>query len=191
MLKKINILFTILLIALNAYGAVVISVYRKPKEIKYKYRMTERGKVLIVPRNILFQFNRGELDLKKYLKTVQYVGDVSTSTNIMNIIIEGHISNDEYKKINGGYGKKDILFLYNRKNIDDLSYKRAYNVSLAITNGIVNKLTNYGLQDLLNEYNKIEENRRVEFILIENTNDMNIYTNYINKLINSKQWYFL
>ena len=187
MLKKINILFTILLIALNAYGAVVISVYRKPKEIKYKYRMTERGKVLIVPRNILFQFNSGELDLKKYLKTVQYVGDVSTSTNIINIIIECHISSNEYKKINGGYGKKDILFLYNRKNIDDLSYKRAYNVSLAITNGIVNKLTNYGLQDLLNEYNKIEENRRVEFILIENTNDMNIYTNYINKLINSKQ----
>ncbi|HJH55643.1 MAG TPA: hypothetical protein K8V77_06135, partial [Brachyspira hyodysenteriae] len=76
--------------------------------------------------------------------------------------------------------------LYNRKDIDDLSYKRAYNVYVAITNGVVNKLTNYGLQDLLSEYKKIEENRRVEFILIENSNDMNVYTNYINNLIMSK-----
>ena len=186
MLKKINIIFVILLIALNAYGAIVISTYRKPKEIKYKYKMTERGKVLIVPKNILFQFNNGELDLNKYLKTVKYVGDVSTSTNIMMIIIEGHTSNDEYKKTTNGYDRKDILFLYNRKNIDELSYKRSYNVYLAITNGVVSKLTNYGLQDLLSEYKKIEENRRVEFILIENSNDMNIYTNYINNLIMSK-----
>ena len=186
MLKKLNILFVLLLIALNAYGAIVISTYKKPREIKYKYRMTERGKVLIVPRNILFQFNSGELDLKKYLNTIKYVGDVSKSTNIMMIIIEGHISTNEYKKRTNGYDRKDILFLYNRKNIDDLSYKRSYNVYLAITNGAVNKLTNYGLQDLLSEYKKIEENRRAEFILIENDNDMNVYTNYINNLIMSK-----
>ncbi|AEM21294.1 hypothetical protein Bint_0665 [Brachyspira intermedia PWS/A] len=186
MLKKINIFFILLLVALNAYGAIVISTYKKPREIKYKYKMTERGKVLIVPKNILFQFNSGELDLNKYLKTVKYVGDVSTSTNIMMIIIEGHISTNEYKKTTNGYDRKDILFLYNRKNIDELSYKRSYNVYLAVTNGIVSKLTNYGLQDLLSEYKKIEENRRVEFILIENTNDMNVYTNYINNLIMSK-----
>ncbi|ASJ22047.1 hypothetical protein [Brachyspira hampsonii] len=186
MLKKINILFAALLIAINAYGAIVISTYRKPREIKYKYKMTERGKVLIVPKNILFQFNSGELDLKKYLNTVKYVGDVSTSTNIMMIIVEGHTSTDEYKKITNGYDKTDILFLYNRKNIDDLSYNRSYNVYLAVTNGILNKFTNYGLQDLLSEYQKIEENRRVEFILIENSNDMNVYTNYINNLIMSK-----
>ena len=186
MLKKINILFVLLLLALNAYGAIVISTYRKPKEIKYKYKMTDRGKVLIVPKKILFQFNSGELDLNKYLKTVKYVGDVSTSTNIMMIIIEGHMSTNEYKKTTNGYDRKDILFLYNRKNIAEWSYKRSYNVYLAITNGVVSKLTNYGLQDLLSEYKKIEENRRVEFILIENTNDMNVYTNYINNLIMSK-----
>ncbi|MCZ9961158.1 hypothetical protein OFQ54_04900 [Brachyspira hyodysenteriae] len=188
MLKKINILFALLLIALNTYGAIVISTYKKPKEIKYKYKYktTERGKVLIVPKNILFDFNSSELDLNKYLKTVQYIGNLSKSTNIMMIIIEGHISSDEEKKITNGYDKKDILFLYNRKDIDDLSYKRAYNVYVAITNGVVNKLTNYGLQDLLSEYKKIEENRRVEFILIENSNDMNVYTNYINNLIMSK-----
>ncbi|MBW5389995.1 hypothetical protein [Brachyspira hampsonii] len=188
MLKKINILFAALLIAINAYGAIVISTYKKPKEIKYQYeyKMTERGKVLIVPENIMFQFNSGELDLKKYLNTVQYVGNVSKSTNIMMIIIEGHTSTDEYKKTTNRYDRRDILFLYNRKNIDDLSYIRSYNVYLAITNGILNKFTNYGLHDLLSEYPKIEENRRVEFILIENSNDMNIYTNYINNLTMSK-----
>ncbi|MDO6993087.1 hypothetical protein Q5M87_03590 [Brachyspira innocens] len=185
MLKKINIIIIVFLIAVNAYGAIVISTYRKPKEIKYKYKLTERGKVLIVPKDILFDFNSSSLDLKKYLKTLKYVGDVTTSTNIMDIIIEGHSSIDEIKRITNGYDKKDILFLYNRRNIDELSYQRSYNVFLSITNGDTSKLTNYGLQDLLNEYKDVKKNRRVEFILIENTNDMNIYTNYINKLIMS------
>ena len=57
MIKKLNIIFIILFIALNAYGAIVISTYRKPKEVRYKYKMTDRGKVLVVPTNILFDFN--------------------------------------------------------------------------------------------------------------------------------------
>ena len=70
--------------------------------------------------------------------------------------------------------------------MDDLSYMRSYNVYLAITNGSLNKLTNYGLQDLLSEYKDARKNRRAEFILIENSNDMYVYTNYINNLIMSK-----
>ncbi len=186
MIKKLNIIFIILFIALNAYGAIVISTYRKPKEVRYKYKMTDRGKVLVVPTNILFDFNSSELDVRKYLKTLKYVGDVSGSTNIMNIIIEGHMSSDEEKKPTNGYDRKDILFLYNRRNMDDLSYMRSYNVYLAITNGSLNKLTNYGLQDLLSEYKDARKNRRAEFILIENSNDMYVYTNYINNLIMSK-----
>ncbi|OEJ15291.1 hypothetical protein BFL38_13390 [Brachyspira hampsonii] len=183
MLKKINILFAALLIAINAYGAIVISTYRKPKKITYKYKLTERGKVLVVPNNILFDFNSNEVNIEKYLKTLNYVGDVTALTNIMNIIIEGHASKDEDKKPTNGYDRKDILFLYNRKNIDDLSYKRSYNVYLDITNGQSSKLTNNGLQDLLNEYRDIKKNRRVEFIVIENSNDMYVYTNYIYNLI--------
>lgn len=186
MFKKINIIIIAFLIAVNAYGAIVISTYRKPKKIKYKYKLTERGKVLIVPKDILFDFNSSSLDLEKYFKTLKYVGDVTSSTNIIDIIIEGHSSSDEIKKrITNIYGKKDILFLYNRRNLDELSYQRSYNVFLSITNGDTSKLTNYGLYDLVNEYKDIKKNRRVEFILIENTNDMNIYTNYINKLIMS------
>ena len=133
----------------------------------------------------LAQEQQNETDLEKYFKTLKYVGDVTTSTNIIDIIIEGHSSSDEIKRITNGYDKKDILFLYNRRNIDELSYQRSYNVFLSITNGDTSKLTNYGLYDLVNEYEDIKKNRRVEFILIENTNDMNIYTNYINKLIMS------
>ncbi|WP_295155662.1 hypothetical protein [uncultured Brachyspira sp.] len=185
MIKKLNILFLILIITLNAYGAVVISTYKKPREINYKYKITDRGKVLIMPDTIFFDFNSSELDLKKYLKTLKYIGDITKNTNIINIIIEGHISSDEEKRLsnNQSRNKKDILFLYDRRDINDLSYTRSYNVYLDITNGSLNKLTNYGLQDLLSEYKDIEKNRRVEFILIENSNDMNIYTNYINNLI--------
>ncbi|WP_297300522.1 hypothetical protein [uncultured Brachyspira sp.] len=185
MLKKINALIIALLIAVNAYGAIVISTYKKPKVIKYKYKLTERGKVLKTPQKILFDYDNSTVDLKKYFKTFKYVGDVTTSTNIIGIIIEGHMSSDENKKPTNGYGKKDILFLYNRRDMEDLSYQRSYNVFLSITNGTLNKLTNYGLQDLLSEYKDIKENRRVEFILIENSNDMYIYTNYINNLIMS------
>ena len=187
MLKKINIIIMALIIAVNSYGAIVISTYRKPKEIRYKYKVTERGKVLVAPNDILFDFNSSEFNLKKYLKTIQLISIISTSTNIMNIIIEGHISRDENKKPTNGYDKKDILFLYNRRNSDDLSYMRSFNVYSSMTNGHLNKFTNYGLQDLLSEYKDIEKNRRVEFILIENSNDMNIYTNYINKLIMSNR----
>ncbi|WP_300370606.1 hypothetical protein [Brachyspira sp.] len=184
MIKKLNIVFLILIIALNAYGAIVISTYKKPKEIKYK--KTDRGKVLVVPNTIFFDFNSSALDSKKYSKTLKYIGNITKNSNVMNIIIEGHMSSDEEKKIINGNDRKDILYLYNRRDLDDLSYSRSYNVYLAITNGSFNKLTNYGLQDLLSEYKDIEKNRRVEFILIENSNDLNIYTNYINNLIMSK-----
>lgn len=183
MIKKINILFALLLITLNAYGAVVISTYKKPKEIPYEYKLTERGKVLIVPDSILFNLNSSETDLKKYSKTLKYVGDLTYNTNIISIIIEGHISGDEYKKFSNGYRKNDILFLYNRETIDDLSYNRSYDVYSAITNGISSKLTNNGIHDLLNEYKDMEKNRRAEFILIESSNDLYIYTNYIYNLI--------
>ena len=71
----------------------------------------------------------------------------------------------------------------------DVQYNLIYQYSteITLTKRNLNKFTNYGLQDLLSEYKDIEKNRRVEFILIENSNDMNIYTNYINKLIMSNR----
>ena len=96
------------------------------------------------------------------------------------IIIEGHISSNENASLE--YGKDDILILYNKKEAEDLSYKRCESVYLNMKTTDLYKFTNYALQDLLNIYTNDEENRRVDFILIENSNDMNIYTNYINNL---------
>ena len=186
----------LLLIVLNSYGAIVISTAKKtkppkvevPKEItvpetnktKYEYIMTERGKLLVVPDAILFTSNSSYLDLNKYNNTISYVSSLSHNTNIMNIIIEGHISSNENASLE--YGKDDILILYNKKEAEDLSYKRCESVYLNMKTTDLYKFTNYALQDLLNIYTNDEENRRVDFILIENSNDMNIYTNYINNL---------
>ena len=101
----------LLLIVLNSYGAIVISTAKKtkppkvevPKEItvpetnktKYEYIMTERGKLLVVPDAILFTSNSSYLDLNRYNDTINYVSSLSQNTNIMSIIIEGHISDNE------------------------------------------------------------------------------------------------
>ena len=124
MLKKINALIIALLIAVNAYGAIVISTYKKPKVIKYKYKLTERGKVLKTPQKILFDYDSSTVDLKKYFKTLKYVGDVTTSTNIISIIIEGHMSSDETKKPTNGYGKKDILFTFTGRQLLPHDFRR-------------------------------------------------------------------
>ena len=186
----------LLLIVLNSYGAIVISTVKKtkppkvevPKEItvpetnktKYEYIMTERGKLLVVPDAILFTSNSSYLDLNRYNNTINYVSSLSQNTNIMSIIIEGHISDNENMFLENK--KDDILFLYNRKDIEYLSYKRCEPVYFNMKSSNLSKFTNYALQDLLNIYTNNEENRRVNFILIENTNDINIYTNYINNL---------
>lgn len=189
MFKNRKILLTILIIlsiiVLNSYGAIVISTAKKPKELPppkndYEYVLTDRGKVLIVPNAILFMSNSSYLDLNKYSDTINYVNSLSHHTNIMSIIIEGHMSYNENMFFNDS--ENDILFLYNRKDIEDLSYKRCESVYLNLKSSDSYKFTNYALQDLLNLYENDEENRRVDFILIENSNDMNIYTNYINNL---------
>ena len=73
----------------------------------------------------------------------------------------------------------DILYLYeNRGNESDLSYLRARAVSSYLTNVMRTKLINIGVQNLINPYDNDALNRRVEFIIIENSNDINIYNNY-------------
>ena len=183
-----TILAVLLIIVFNSYGAIVISTAKKPKAPKelptnkaeYQYTLTDRGKLLTVPSTILFGSNSSYLDLNKYNNTISYVSSLSHNTNIMNIIIEGHISSNENASLE--YGKDDILILYNKKEAEDLSYKRCESVYLNMKTTDLYKFTNYALQDLLNIYTNDEENRRVDFILIENSNDMNIYTNYINNL---------
>ena len=152
-------------------------------QIAYQYQLTTRGKVLIVPENILFEQNASKVNTDKYKKTIIYVSSLLGVTNIMNIIVEGHTDNSGKETINPSFYNlsrtNDILYLYeNRGNESDLSYLRAKTVSSYLTNVMKTKLINIGVQNLINTYNKDDLNRRVEFIIIENSNDINIYNNY-------------
>ena len=151
-------------------------------QIAYQYQLTERGKVLIVPENILFEQNSRAFNADRYGRTIIYVSSLLGLTNIMNIIVEGHTDNSGRETINSSSYNlnrtNDILYLYERGNESDLSYLRATAVSSYLTNAMRNKLMNIGVQNLINPYEDDALNRRVEFIIIENSNDINIYNNY-------------
>lgn len=152
-------------------------------QIAYQYQLTERGKVLIVPENILFEQNSSRVNADRYGRTIIYVSSLLGLTNIINIIVEGHTDNSGRETTSSqSYNSdrnNDILYLYeNRGNESDLSYLRATAVSSYLTNAMRNKLMNIGVQNLINPYDDDVLNRRVEFIIIENSNDINIYNNY-------------
>ena len=152
-------------------------------QIAYQYRLTERGKILIVPENILFEQNSSKVNVNRYEKTIIYVSSLLGLTNIMNIIVEGHTDNSRRENVdNSSYNlsrTNDILYLYDsKKNETDLSYLRAVAVSSYLTNAMKIKLINIGVQNLINPYDIDALNRRVEFIIIENSSDIDIYNNY-------------
>lgn len=152
-------------------------------QIAYQNRLTERGKILIVPENILFEQNSSKVNVNRYEKTIIYVSSLLGLTNIMNIIVEGHTDNSRRENVdNSSYNlsrTNDILYLYDsKKNETDLSYLRAVAVSSYLTNAMKIKLINIGVQNLINPYDIDALNRRVEFIIIENSSDIDIYNNY-------------
>lgn len=154
-----------------------------PIQITYQYQLTARGKVLIVPENILFEQNSDRVNANRYGRTIIYVSSLLGVTNIMNIIVEGHTDGSGRETTNPSFYNlsrtNDILYLYeNRGNESDLSYLRARAVSSYLTNVMRTKLINIGVQNLINPYDDDALNRRVEFIIIENSNDINIYNNY-------------
>lgn len=151
-------------------------------QIAYQYRLTERGKILIVPENILFEQNSSKVNVNRYEKTIIYVSSLLGLTNIMNIIVEGHTDNSRRENVDNSFYNlsrtNDILYLYNGRSDYDLSYLRAKTVSSYLTNVMKTKLIDIGVQNLINPYEDDALNRRVEFIIIENSNDINIYNNY-------------
>lgn len=154
-----------------------------PIQIAYQYRLTERGKILIVPENILFEQNSSKVNVNRYEKTIIYVSSLLGLTNIMNIIVEGHTDNSRRENVDNSFYNlsrtNDILYLYDsKKNETDLSYLRAVAVSSYLTNAMKIKLINIGVQNLINPYDTDALNRRVEFIIIENSSDIDIYNNY-------------
>jgi len=88
-------------------------------QIAYQYRLTERGKILIVPENILFEQNSSKVNVNRYEKTIIYVSSLLGLTNIMNIIVEGHTDNSRRENVdNSSYNlsrTNDILYLYDSK----------------------------------------------------------------------------
>ena len=153
-----------------------------PIQIAYQYQLTERGKVLIVPENILFEQNGSRVNTDRYGRTIIYVSSLLGVTNIINIIVEGHIDRSGRESTNALFYNlsktNDILYLYNGRSDYDLSYLRAKTVSSYLTNVMKTKLIDIGVQNLINPYEDDALNRRVEFIIIENSNDINIYNNY-------------
>lgn len=150
--------------------------------ITYQYQLTERGKVLIVPQTILFGQNSEKISPDRYGRTIVYVSSLLGLTNIMNIIVEGHIDSSGKESTNALFYNlsrtNDILYLYDGKTDYDLSYMRAKTVSSYLTNAMKTKLIDVGVQNLINPYEEDALNRRVEFIIIENLSDINIYNNY-------------
>ncbi|WIH82768.1 hypothetical protein NEI00_07085 [Brachyspira pilosicoli] len=151
----------------------------------YYVQNTKRGKLLILKDPILFDSNSSIVNTNKYAETLDYLSLVLKSTNILNIYIEGHIDSSEVRYMNKNtvYNlstTNNILYLYDRNNEVDLSYLRSLAVGDLLTDND-NKLKAIGLQNLI-DYGTPEQNRRVEFVIIENSNDMYMYTNYIYNL---------
>ena len=152
----------------------------------YYVQNTQRGKVLILKEPIFFDSNSSIVNTNKYAETLDYLSLILKSTNVLNIYIEGHIDSSEVRYMNKNtvYNlspTNNILYLYDRYNNEfDLSYLR----SLAVEDLLINdndKLKSIGLQNLI-DYGDAQKNRRVEFVIIENSNDMYVYTNYLYNL---------
>ncbi|TXJ40159.1 OmpA family protein [Brachyspira pilosicoli] len=143
---------------------------------------TKRGKLLILKEPIFFDSNSSVVNTNIYASTLDYLSLVLKSTNILSIYIEGHIDSSEIRYMNKNtvYNlspTNNILYLYDRNNEADLSYLRSLAVADSLTDND-KKLKIIGLQNLI-DYGTKEQNRRVEFVIIENSNDMYMYTNYI------------
>ncbi|WP_297285015.1 hypothetical protein [uncultured Brachyspira sp.] len=152
----------------------------------YYVQNTQRGKVLILKEPIFFDSNSSIVNTNKYAETLDYLSLILKSTNVLNIYIEGHIDSSEVRYMNKNtvYNlspTNNILYLYDRYNNEfDLSYLR----SLAVEDLLINdndKLKSIGLQNLI-DFGDAQKNRRVEFVIIENSNDMYVYTNYLYNL---------
>ena len=82
----------------------------KNKPVRYQYRLTERGKILIVPQTILFDENSDVVDMNKYETTINYVSSLMNNTKIISMMIEGHIGHNESPVL------KSLVYQANRTN---------------------------------------------------------------------------
>ncbi len=166
----------------------------KNKPVRYQYRLTERGKILIVPQTILFDENSDIVDMNKYETTINYVSSLINNPKIISMMIEGHIGHNESPVLKSlvyqANRTNNVLYLYNYPTQDrvDLSEIRAKNVENYIQANVepiyLSKIKILSLQDLIAPYFDESKNRRVEFIIMENEDDIQKYLRYIDKAFN-------
>ena len=131
-------------------------------------RNTDRGKVLVIDPSIIHFYKEKTTMYEGYEDTFSLAKEVLDMNPSVDIILEGHAS------------KPGKAYLYNYNlSVDRSKTSLNYLESMGVN---TNRLTVKGLGEGLTEYNTATKNRRLEFIIIEDKNDLNTYQNYIKNI---------
>lgn len=161
------------------------------KKNTYSLENTDRGKTLINAKPVRFEFGDYKLNDALYDDSLENVISFLNDNPNSIIILEGHIDSSGKENYSTDYSfnndLEDLVYLYRKEHSGlDLSTKRSQSVRnrLVELGADKNKLVIKGLGKSLPKYKKDDENRRVEFVVIENNDDMMKYNNYISVLKN-------
>ena len=135
-------------------------------------RDTERGKVLVINTTVVHFYNGKTTMYKGYDNIFALAKQVLDMNPNVTMILEGHAS-----KPGQAYPYNYNLSVNRAKA--SLNYLKKIEVS-------GDRLITEGVGERLPEYNTATKNRRLEFIIIEDKNDLNTYQNYI-KNVNIKE----
>lgn len=129
---------------------------------------TDRGLFLVLENPILFEFRKYDL-LKKYESSVVVVKNFMTeNTNFQKMIVEGRTD-----KIGKAYPVNYVLSNKRSKTVIDAIVKLGISRS---------RLYQIGLGKAAPDYKEDDKNRRVNFIIIRNDEEMKKYEDFVKKL---------
>ena len=128
-------------------------------------RDTERGKVLVInPTRVHFYSGKTKM-YKGYNNIFALAKQVLDMNPSVNMVLEGHTS------------KPGKAYPYNY-NLSVNRSKASLNYLKKIDTS-ADRLIIQGLGESLPEYEKVSQNRRLEFVIIENEDDLKIYKDYV------------
>ena len=136
-------------------------------------RDTERGEILVIDLSLVYFYNEKTTMYKGYEDIFSLTKEVLDMNPSVNIILEGHAS------------KPGKAYPYNY----NLSENRA-KASLTYLESIAvnpDRLTTRGLGEGLPEYDTENKNRRLEFVIIKNQDDLNTYEDYVKNVDINKE----
>lgn len=129
---------------------------------------TDRGLILVLENPILFEFRKYDL-LKQYESSVMVVKNFMTeNTNFHKMIVEGRTD-----KIGKAYPVNYVLSNKRSKTVIDAIAKLGISRS---------RLYQIGLGKAVPDYKEDDKNRRVNFIIIRNDEEMKKYEDFVKKL---------